>query len=120
MAVDLDVTTATTQIEVALRDTVALGLRRQYPALASVAALRAWSTLGESGTSNFDDVNVELVPAPATSAVYRGNATSLQADDGALAIAPADRVGVGIPGRWLKTSVAVGAGFLLAVRLYEG
>src|SRR5438876_9401627 len=116
MAVDLDVTTATAQIEVALRDTIALGLRRQYPALATVAALRAWPTLGPSGTSNFDDVNVELVPVTATSTVYRWNATSTAADDGVDTIAPTDRTAGAFAGRWLKTSVAVGAGGRPAVR----
>ena len=115
---DLAANTGTTQIEVALRDTIALALRRRYPAVANVAALRAWSTLGEGGSSSLDETNVELLPVGTT--VYRWYATSTEHDDGAGVIAPADRVAARLPGRWLRTTAAADAGFLDAVRLYEG
>jgi len=120
MATDLDVTTATCQIEIGLRDTIALALRRRYPAVADVAALRAQSTLGASGTSSLDDTNVELVPVTASSTVYRWDAPTMASDDGDTVVAPDDRVARGLPGRWLKTAARIDGGFFDAVRLYEG
>ena len=121
MAGDLVVESASTQIEVALRDTLALALRRRYPAEPNVAALRVRQTLGASGTSLLDETNVELVPVAGTPpAVYRWSATSAAADNGDTTIAPADRLTAHLPGRWLKTSAVLDGGFLDAVRLYEG
>lgn len=118
---DLDIQTASTQVELALRDTIALALRHRYPSVASVAALRARATLGASGTTLFDETNVELLPVDGTPPiVYRWNATSLASDDGDAVVAPTDRTNAQLPGRWLKTSAALAGGFLDAVRLYEG
>lgn len=111
-----DPCTVTIDVGRALQQTIALALRRRYPAKASVSALRAFSTLGEGGTSSFEEPNVELVPVGAV--IYSWSATSTAADDGSAVIRPADRGS--LPGRWLKTTSTSTSGYLAVVRIYEG
>lgn len=116
--------TATTDVERALQSTIALKLRRRYPAVATIAALRAWATVGgeeDTGlSSNFDDAFVELVPVTASGAVYSWSAVSTATDDGAAVVCPTDRVAGSLPGRWLVTTSTSTAGYADAVRIYEG
>lgn len=115
---ELDPRTATIDVERALQSTIAIGLRRRYPAVADLAALRAWPTLGGGGTSSLDESIVELVPVTA-GAVYLWDATAAGADDGDATIKPTDR-GTSLPGRWLKTASTSTSGYLNAVRIFEG
>lgn len=116
---DLDIATATAQIAIGLRDTIALTWRRRYPAVADHDALRVQPTLGVSGTSLLDDTNVELVPVGGTT-VYRWDGAATSGDDDDQVITPADRLALMLPGRWTKTTAsATEQGFLDAVRVYE-
>ncbi len=115
---ELDSRTATIDVERAMQATIALALRRRYPAVADVAALRAFHTLVE-GSSSLDDAVVELISITG-GAVWKWSASSTAADNGTSVIAPTDRTNGALPGRWLITSSTSTDGYLTAVRIFEG
>lgn len=107
---DLDITTALTQIEVALRDRIrfAYGVR---PVVANFTALRAVS----SQSVNINSLRY-VTSAGKAFAWYR---FSTAADDGSTTIRPSD-VASDKPGRWIATTSTASTGYLKAVELYEG
>ncbi len=92
----LDVRTAQTTLENLLRDTILYALGARLPQVASVAALRAITTMGANSTSRTDDDLVTVAGSPATA--YRWSQVSQAADNGTTVIKPTD---AGISGRWL-------------------
>lgn len=100
----LDVRVAQTTLENTLKDTVLFALRHRLPAVATVAALRAFPTAGATGTMRDDDELINVVVGGVVSAAYRWNTTSLAADDGASVVKPTDVTGAG---RWLRWTSAL-------------
>ena len=119
--------TAASQIEVAIRQVIAFALRARKPVVADAAALRAVPTLGTSATTSIVDEQIELRPVTSLGACVQFDNFSTAADNGTSVIKPTDRTG---PGRWLLTTASLtgglpglsapSAGYLKAVRLYQG
>ena len=112
----LSLETATADIEEALRRTVSRQLRRRLPAVADIAALRAFATRGASGTASL--VPGELIPATSTGYDYEWWEASTVADDGATGVRPSD-VGASDPGRWIR-AVKSRSGVARAVIVHNG
>lgn len=93
----LDVRTAQTELENAIRDAVLYALGARLPAVASVAALRAVKTQGASGSMRANDDLIAVVVGGVVSAAYRWVSTSTAADDGDTWVKPDD---VAANGRW--------------------
>lgn len=97
----LDTRTAQTTLENLLRDTILYALGWRLPAVASVAALRAVVTLGDSSSSRNDDELICVVVAGVVTAAYRWDGLFAGADDGAATVRPND-VPADKPGRWRR------------------
>lgn len=95
----LDVRTAQTDLEVALKNAVLYALGRRLSAVPSVAALRAVTTRGESSSLRDDDELINVVVSGVVTAAYRWSSTSTAADNGTTVIKPTDARG---GGRWLS------------------
>jgi hypothetical protein len=95
----LDTRTAQTTLENLLRDAVLYALGMRYPQLASIAALRAFPTMSDSGTMRDDNELITTLIGGAT-AGWRWNTASTAADNGTTVVQPND-VPVGGKGRWL-------------------
>lgn len=95
----LDVRTAQTELEDALRDAVLYALGRRIANVANVAALRAFPSRGHTGSSLHDDCLAVIVVANVVTASYRWSQGSSAADNGTTVIKPDDVVG---NGRWLS------------------
>jgi hypothetical protein len=110
---DLLITTATAQIERALKTTIllALGVRRTA---ATIAALRALTTQGASGSAMDDD---SLVYVTSATLVYRWSVRNTTADNGTTVIEATDG---GDTGRWLATESTDTAGYLKRVEFFDG
>lgn len=98
----LDVRTAQTALETAIRDAVVYALKKRLPAVASVAALRAVPSLSTSGSGlsmrDPDDL-INIVVGGAVTRAYRWSKTSTAADNGTTVVKPSDLTSQ--PGRWL-------------------
>lgn len=94
----LDARTAQTALENTLRDAILQALGKRLPQVATIAALRAFSTLGASSSMRNDDDLIAVVSGTLV-ASYRWSAVATAADDGVNVIKPAD---VSANGRWLK------------------
>jgi hypothetical protein len=104
----LDVRTSQTEIENAIRDAILLALGARLPAVASVAALRAVRTRGDSSTMRNPDDLIPIVVSSVVTALYRWSPTSTAADDGAATIKPTD---VNANGRWLRQTTPLRIAF---------
>lgn len=96
MAIDIRI--AQTAVENLIRDTILYALGWRLPAVASVAALRAVTTQGASGTARTNDDLIAITGGPSVIS-YRWSATSTAADNGSSVIKPND---VTANGRWLQ------------------
>jgi hypothetical protein len=94
----LDTRTAQTVLENALRDVILQALGVRLPAVATVAALRAFQTMGPSGTSMRSDDDLVYISGSSITS-YRWNSISTVADNGAGVIKPND---VTANGRWVQ------------------
>lgn len=109
----LDVRIAQTTLENAIRDAILYALGLRLPAVASIAALRAFGTMGASSGTRHDDELIGIVPASTVTAAYRWNSVDARTDNGSTVIAPTDRPSA--DGRWnlwtspLRMQPAVGA-----------
>jgi hypothetical protein len=90
----LDLRTAQTELEDAIRDAILYALGRRLPVVADAAALRLLVTQGSSGCALTDDA---LILCTALGS-FRWSNASTAADDGTTVIKPADVPGAG---RWL-------------------
>lgn len=99
-----DSRTVQTILENLLRDSILYALGTRLPQVATVAALRAVSTMGASNTpSRLDDDLITVAGTPLKA--FRWNTYSNASDDGTNVIRPSD-VPTGNRGRWIKwTSV---------------
>ncbi len=100
----LDVRTAQTDLESALKDTVLYALGRRLTAVASVSALRAVPTRGEIASVRSDDDLINIVVAGLVTTAYRWSSTSTAADTGTDVIKPDDGTGYG---RWLSWTSSI-------------
>lgn len=110
MASSLTMRNYRTTIENALRSTLLLAYRARLGAAATVTALRTRPSLANDDES--------LVFVAAANRTYRFSPSSTAADDNDVVIKPADRGTK--PGRWLKTTSTVTAGYLRRCTLFEG
>lgn len=95
----LDVRTAQTQIEIALRDAILYALGHRLASVASIAALRAVPTAGASSTRRHDDDLIPIVVSGLVTAHYRWSSASTASDNGTTVIKPTDVAG---SGRWIQ------------------
>lgn len=107
------------QIADALQLTFALALGVRLAPVANVAALRAVATMSLTGTTAMDEDRIDIRFCTAAGVAYYFDAYSLASDDGNLVVAPTDVTG-GLPGRWLKSTSTVQAGYLRDVVLWNG
>ena len=91
----LDVRTAQTDLENAIRDTILYAMGRRIAQVATVADLRLVPTQGETTTALHND-HLITVATPATA--YRWSQESVAADNGTTVIKPDDVIGG--TGRW--------------------
>jgi hypothetical protein len=96
----LNLRSAQTDLEEALRDTILYALGRRLDAVASVAALRAIPTTGVSGPKHHNDVLVPIVVSSAVTASYRWSQESTATDNSTSVIKPND-VSSSSTGRWI-------------------
>jgi hypothetical protein len=96
----MDIRTAQTDLENALRDAILYALAIRIPPVASAAALRASPTRGAGSSTRSDDDLIQIIPGQNLAAgdSYRWSAVSIAADDGLNVIKPDDVTG---NGRWL-------------------
>jgi hypothetical protein len=121
---------ATKRIEDVIRTAIVLALRKRTYTVASIAALRAITSVGASGSQAITDWTLTAVTG---SGLYRWSTFSTATDDGTSVIKPTD---AGTAGRWIAvenpggmstplmlrgTDVTdIASGYLKQVALYEG
>lgn len=99
----LDTRTAQTTLENLIRDAILYALGVRLPQVASIAALRAVGTAGQSGSSMLKDDDLITTLIGGTITGWRWSRESTATDDGATVVQPND-VTSGSPGRWLAYS----------------
>jgi hypothetical protein len=93
----LDIRTAQTQLENLLRDTILQALGTRIAQQASIAALRAFGSVGAGGSiAHTDDTLVTVAGSPVLA--FRWSSESTAADNGTTVIKPTD---AGANGRWI-------------------